>query len=188
MMAKSFPRLCRAGVLAGLGALVLPACGPAPAPAAPTAAPAAPPLASGQPAAPPSYHRDRDPMSASYDGEKNPFTRLIVARMWLAVARVDAGEGGQREQTALASVKRAEEQTAAIAEPCERRARAALDWAEATKQALERRYLSSVDLLGEQNVGTREVDAQVTVLRDEIDVLERRMQSCPKQYFGPGDR
>ena len=127
-------------------------------------------------------------MSASFDGHSNPFTRLLIAKMWLAIAQVDGGQGGLRAQAAQQAVQQAQDQTASLTEPCARQARDALQWAEATKQSLERRYLNAVDLLGEQNVGTREVEAQITVLRDEIDILERRMQACPKQYYGPEDQ
>jgi hypothetical protein len=137
---------------------------------------------------PAAYQRDRDPMSASYDHEPNPFTRLIVARMWVAVAKLESGDGTLRVQTAQESLTESEQKLATITEPCVKEALRALNWAEATKQAMERRYLNSVDLLGDQNIGTRVVDAQVTTLRDEIDVLERRLKTCPKQYFGPEDR
>ena len=127
-------------------------------------------------------------MSASYDHEQNAFTRLILAKMWVAVAKVESPEGVVRAQTAQEALAESEQRVAAVTEPCVKDARHALDWAEATKQAMERRYLNSVDLIGEQNIGTRVVDAEVTTLRDEIDVLDRRMKTCPRQYFGPEDR
>jgi hypothetical protein len=126
-------------------------------------------------------------MSASYDHEKNPFTQLIMARMWVVVARLEAGDDTPRMAAARQALEESQGKIASVSEPCARAARASLVWASAPKQSMERRYLNSVDLLGEQNIGTKVVDAEVTVLRDEIDVLERRMKTCPKQYFGPED-
>jgi len=127
-------------------------------------------------------------MSASYDHETNPFTRLIVAKMWAAVARVESEHDEKRAATAREAVEESLKGIEAFADNCSKHAYGAKEWAEATKQSLERRYLNSVDLLGEQNVGTRLVDAEVMVLRDQIDELERRLQTCPRQYFGPGER
>jgi hypothetical protein len=127
-------------------------------------------------------------MSASYDHENNPFTRLIVAKMWEAVAHVESEHDAQRAAAAHEAVEESQKGIDAIVDACSKHAYAAKEWSEATKQSMERRYLNSVDLLGEQNVGTRLVDAKIMVLRDQIDVLERRLQTCPKQYFGPGER
>jgi hypothetical protein len=127
-------------------------------------------------------------MSASFDHENNPFTRLIVAKMWAAVARVESEHDDQRAAAAREAVEQSEKTLEEIVDACSKHAYVAKEWAEGTKQSLERRYLNSVDLLGEKNVGTRLVDAEVMVLRDQIDVLERRLKTCPKQYFGPGER
>jgi hypothetical protein len=127
-------------------------------------------------------------MSASYDQEKNVFIRGILGRLWETVAKLEAGDGTPRLAAARQAVEEAQSKVAEVGEPCVKDASLALDWALGTKQSLERRYLSSVDLLGEQNIGTKVVDAEVMVLRDAIDTLERRMKACPKQYFGPGER
>ena len=180
--------VCKSMIASAAFAIGASACGPPPAPAAPLAASATAPSSSAPAARNPTYNRDRDPMSASYDHEKNPFMQLMMAKMWVVVARLEAGEGTLRMAAAKEALDESLGKVAAVEEPCAKAARAALDWASATKQSMERRYLNSVDLLGDQNIGTKVVDAEVTVLRDEIDVLERRMQGCPKQYFGPEDR
>lgn len=165
--------------------VLLAACGPAPQPVTP-AAPSPTPSASPPAPVAPRYQRDRDPMAASYDGEQNPFARAIIAKLWVVTARLEDGDGTARMRTAQTAADESAESVKAIGEPCAPAARATRDWADTTKQAFERRYLSSVELLGEDNVGTKVIDAQVTVLRDEIESLEQRMKSCPKAYF-PGN-
>lgn len=174
-------------VIAALALLGLASCGSPPQPERPRPAQSpAPAASSAQPAA--GYQRDRDPMAASYDREANPFTRLIVAKMWEAVARVETEHDEKRAATAREAVEDSQRRVESIGEACAKEAYGAKEWAEGTKQSLERRYLNSVDLLGDKNVGTRLVDAEILVLRDQIDVLDRRLQPCPKQYFGPGER
>ncbi len=165
--------------------LLLAACGPAPRPLAPAPAAATPAASASAAPVAPRYARDRDPMAASYDGEQNPFARVIIAKLWIATARLEDGDGTARMLAARSAAEESADKAKAIGEPCAPAARATHDWAEATKQGFERRYLSSVELLGEDNIGTKVIDAQVMVLRDEIEVLEQRMKGCPKAYF-PG--
>lgn len=164
--------------------LLVAACGPAPQPVAP-AAPAPTPSASA-PAAPKklAYARDQDGLAASYDGERNPFAKLIIAKLWIATAALEDGESSERMRLAKQALEQSNAALESEKDLCVPAARATKEWAEGTKQGFERRYLAAVELLGEDNLDTKVIDKQVTVLRDEIESLEQRMKKCPKSYFG----
>lgn len=163
--------------------LLVASCGPAPQPVAPTAPPAAP-LASA-PAAPkkPAYSRDQDGLAASYDTERNPFAKVIIAKLWIATAALEDGETSERMTLAKQALEQSNAALTSEKDICVPAARATKEWAESEKVKAERRYLASVELLGEDNVESKVTDKQVMVLRDEIESLEQRMKSCPKSYF-----
>jgi hypothetical protein len=143
----------------------------------------APRAVASAPPSPAPYQRSQDPIARSLDDERNPYTRRTIARLWIAIARVETGESSERAAVASAALQDARNSAQSQLDPCAGPARAALRWVSTTKQAYERRYLVSIDLLGQDNIESRSLDAQVQALRDDMDELERLLSNCPDRWF-----
>jgi hypothetical protein len=181
LIARSQPLAWTAALLLTVG------CGAA-APGAPQIPPAPPPAVRPvQKPSPPPYQRSQDAIGSSFDNERNPFMRRAIGRLWVAIAHVEVGDTSERWRVASAALQDARAAVESQTDVCAGKARAALRWETTTKQAYERRYLAAIDLLGEENIETRSLDAQVQALRDDIDELERTLKSCPDRWFGPED-
>jgi hypothetical protein len=177
-------------ILAGLcvGA-VLSACGPA-APAPSTPHPVA--TASDKPAEsepPLVYSKFTDPLYLAYSDEQNVFGRRTLARLWVAVAKTDPSGNAQAARLAEASqaLEATDRAVAAQSNVCEAHVDIALERAIITKNQLEQQYLQVSEQGDEDSLSAKRLDAQVHILRDEIEALRVLAEPCPKPMFDDPD-
>lgn len=164
----------------------LAACGPA------TPAPATvrtPAKAQEQPAAEPDpplvYSKFTDPLYLAFSDEQNVFGRRTLARLWVTAAESDPPSDARaaRLQEARQALERAERAVAAQPDACEARVDIAMERAMATKNHIEQQYLRLMEQGAEDSPEARSLDAQVHLLRDEIEALRSLAEPCPKEMF-----
>lgn len=131
------------------------------------------------------YSKFTDPLFLAYGEEQNVFGRRTLARLWVATAGLDVPGDAQRArlQEAQRALDNSDRAVAAQADPCEARVDIALDRAMGTKNQLEQQYLDVVEAEGEQSLAAQRLDAQVHVLRDEVEALRVLAEPCPKPMF-----
>ncbi|MCU0691334.1 MAG: hypothetical protein MUF54_08030 [Polyangiaceae bacterium] len=175
-------RMCVFAATAVLAALADSACAPPPAPSTPAAAP--PPDATPQPAEPVAYSRYTDPMFLAVGEERNVYGRRTLARLWVLDAEMDPTSEAQQQRLGLAreTLAKADEAIAVQTDPCIAHVKAALKRAQATKQQLERSYLAIPEQQAQSNEARR-LDAQIHMMRDELEQLESLAAQCPNQMY-----
>lgn len=135
------------------------------------------------------YSKFTDPLYLAYSDEQNVFGRRTLARLWVAVAKTDPPGSAQAARLAeateaLATTDRA---VAAQSNVCEARVDVALERAIVTKNQLEQQYLQVGEQGGEESATAKRLDAQVHILRDEIEALRALAEPCPKSMFDEPD-
>jgi len=167
---------------AALGAC---AAAPAPAPVAPAASASTAPAS----APPDAYSPYADPSFLTLQSEKNPYTRRILALLWVDAAKAEPPGAARevRQKLAVQALSDAEAAVASQRDPCQAGVQAALDRANAEKRRLERRYLVVSEAMGDSGAEARTLDTQIHVLRDAIDELGVLAQPCPPVMFPDSD-
>lgn len=131
------------------------------------------------------YSKFTDPYYLAHNDERNVYGRRTLARLWTVVATHDAPGAGRdaRLSEANTALAAAEQSVAAQNDPCAAHVTEAVERAEATKAQIERTYLQITQDGGEQSQEAQSLDAQVHLLRDEIEELRTLSEPCPKQMF-----
>jgi hypothetical protein len=172
----------RFGFLLALGLTIGCSATPPPELAAP---PATMPPPSAEPSNEVAYSKFTDSYYLTHANERNVYGRRTLARLWVLVATGDT-PGAAREarlSEANAALAAAERAVAAQNDPCAAHVAEALERAEATKAQLERQYLQLSQDSGEPSPEAQSLDAQVHLLRDEIEELRTLSEPCPKPLF-----
>lgn len=135
------------------------------------------------------YSKFTDPLYLAWGEEQNVFGRRTLARLWVTTAGLDAPGDAQkaRLQEAQRALDQAERAVSAQADPCQAGVSLALDRATGTKNQLEQQYLDVVEAEGESSASALRLDAQVHVLRDEVEALRILAEPCPKPMFDRAD-
>lgn len=116
-------------------------------------------------------------MFLTFDAEKNPYSRRTIAKLWVAAAEVEALP--ERMQAAKEALEQAEAEVGQVADACQAGAVQARDRADSTKTSLEQQFLQA----GEGNPTARTLDAQIHVLRDELESLSDLARPCQRAIF-----
>ncbi|MFW5740280.1 MAG: hypothetical protein ACOC1F_07935 [Myxococcota bacterium] len=176
---KTLPFIAASCALGWLG------CAPASAPP-PTAETPPPAAAHADDQEPPLlYSKFTDPLYLAFSDEQNVYGRRTLARLWVAVASTDPPSDAQESRLATASeaLERTERAAAAQPDPCEAGVTTALERAIQTKNRLEQQYLDVTEQAGESSPTAKRLDAQVHLLRDEIEALRALSEPCPTPMF-----
>lgn len=126
------------------------------------------------------YSKYTDPLFLAHGEEQNVFGRRTLARLWVAVASTDpAGEAqAARMREAQKALEETEHAVSLQTNACDARVDIALERAISTKNRLEQQYLETVERQGEHGSDAIGLDAQIHVLRDEVEVLTELAEPC----------